>query len=346
MTKIVEREMSFEDFLGNAADDHSGAFAAVRSRLVNRDGLRLVDRVRDLTPVYSRVFRDIAVGYAALICIVGLVCFGESLGVSPFLLAPAGAVLIAYCSLYLASFIHEAAHWNLAPTRRTNDRLCNWLLSWFIGLEVRFYRKVHFEHHRSLGTVHDTEFSYFFALNAVFIAKSLTGIRAVQTLLSYRNSEAAAHRKPSPDKKADADRSALLMPLASASVHGLLVALLWWFGFPAAAAAWLFGIALGLPLLAGVRQILEHRSDTADPRIDYSKINQGASTRLFGGGLFARTFGSAGFNRHLLHHWEPQISYTRLGDLERFLAETPLSTVMDRRRSSYAETFRRLFSLY
>jgi len=35
-----------------------------------------------------------------------------------------------------------------------------------------------------------------------------------------------------------------------------------------------------------------------------------APDRLFGDDFFSCTFGGAGFNRHLLHHWEPQISYT------------------------------------
>jgi hypothetical protein len=100
------------------------------------------------------------------------------------------------------------------------------------------------------------------------------------------------------------------------------------------------------PLLATLRQALEHRDDKARSDIDYAKTDQGAYTRLFGDGWFARTFGGAGFNRHLLHHWEPHVSYTRLADLERFLASTPIAAVMEMRRTSYGEAFRRLFSIY
>ena len=82
------------------------------------------------------------------------------------------------------------------------------------------------------------------------------------------------------------------------------------------------------------------------PGTDYRRSDHGAFTRLFGDGFFASSFGAAGFNRHLLHHWEPQVSYTNLAELERFLEKTPMAEIMDRRRAGYAETFRRLVSLH
>ena len=39
-------------------------------------------------------------------------------------------------------------------------------------------------------------------------------------------------------------------------------------------------------------------------------------TSAKGDGPLASTLGGAGFNRHLLHHWEPKISYTRFRELE------------------------------
>ena len=65
---------------------------------------------------------------------------------------------------------------------------------------------------------------------------------------------------------------------------------------------------------------------------------------MFGDGLIAQTMGGAGYNRHLMHHWEPGVSYTRLPDLERFLADTPLAAVMARRTTTYGRIFRRLFA--
>jgi hypothetical protein len=40
-------------------------------------------------------------------------------------------------------------------------------------IDVRDYRKVHFQHHRALGTVDDSEISYFFPLNLMFFVKGV-----------------------------------------------------------------------------------------------------------------------------------------------------------------------------
>jgi hypothetical protein len=97
------------------------------------------------------------------------------------------------------------------------------------------------------------------------------------------------------------------------------------------------------PFFGSLRQLLEHRDDAAPSTIDFQTQSHGAYTRLFGDDVFSATFGGAGFNRHLLHHWEPQVSYTNLPELEAFLQGTELKRVMDLRRTTYFEIFRRLW---
>ena len=343
--------IAHESVLASSDDDYSNSFVNLRSRLTDHNGVRLIDFVRGLEPKYWRVYFDIGIGYAALIAIIVLVGHGQSVGLSPILLTALGAVLVGYWLQYLSLFIHEAAHWNLTAKKKSNDLLCNLLISWLIGVEVAAYRKVHFPHHRSLGTVHDTEHSYFFPLNLIFIAKTLFGVRSIQTILSYRRT--ASHRPMGSGAKAvqsspagGIGMSAYTVLVAGLTMHGLIVGSLWWFGLTAAAAAWVLGVGAILPFFGSLRQLLEHRCAEARSDVDYSKTDQGACARIFGSGVFASTFGSAGFNRHLLHHWEPQVSYTRLCDLERFLAGTPMRVVVERRRTSYGGAFRKLFSLY
>jgi fatty acid desaturase len=244
-----------------------------------------------------------------------------------------------------AVHIHEASHWNIALDRNTNDLLCNLLMSWIIGLEIKFYRKIHFDHHRHLGTVRDTERSYFFPLNVTFILKGITGISAAQTLLGYFKRSDASHLPAEREKKeTPAPGFAFFAVLASGVViQGSIVVGLWYFGQTAASAAWLIGVGVLIPLVGSVRQILEHRMEDAHSDVDYSEVDQGACTRIFGDSLFARLLGSSGFNRHLLHHWEPQISYTRLAELERFLNDTQMRDILDRRRTTYQAAFRQLF---
>jgi hypothetical protein len=47
----------------------------------------------------------------------------------------------------------------------------------------------------------------------------------------------------------------------------------------------------------------------------------------------------------LLHHWAPQISCTRLRELEAYLMDTAAAPALRERQTTYARTFRALFSI-
>src|SRR5262249_4439719 len=106
---------------------------------------------------------------------------------------------------------------------------------------------------------------------------------------------------------------------------------------------WILGVGSIYPLFHSLRQLLEHRDEDAKKDIDYYKVNHGQINRLFGDSLFANTYGAAGFNRHLLHHWEPQIPYTRLKELEAFLMDTQMVNVLKSRQTTYFRIFLKLF---
>ncbi|HTO80906.1 MAG TPA: fatty acid desaturase [Methylomirabilota bacterium] len=316
-----------------ALEDHSRSFAAFRTRLIGQDGRRYVEFLGELRPDYRRIHRDIGAGYLLLIVSFVLAAAAPSWGVPAWIAAAVGTILIGYWVAYLQLFIHEGAHYNLAPSRTGSDRLCDLAISWMIGTTVAAYRTVHFQHHRELGTTRDSEFTYFFPLDLTFLLKAAFGVRAAEVMLSRLAFNAAGHSKETVRP--------LLICLA---VHGTIVAasLLagWWW----AALAWVLGTGLAFPFFGALRQLLEHRSETADPKADYRKQDHGVCTRLFRDGPLAATFGAAGFSRHLLHHWEPQVSYTNLAQLEAFLDGTELKAVLDARRTTYLATFRRLYS--
>jgi len=129
------------------------------------------------------------------------------------------------------------------------------------------------------------------------------------------------------------------------SIHLCLIAVTYINGYWWGSLAWLLGMFSFFPFFASLRPLLEHRDLNADSKSDYTKNDHGAFTRIFGSDMFSSTFGGAGFNRHLLHHWEPQLSYTNLSQLESFLNDSTstLKYVIDARRSSYMETFFKLF---
>lgn len=98
------------------------------------------------------------------------------------------------------------------------------------------------------------------------------------------------------------------------------------------------------PFFIGLRQLLEHRDEFAKGDVDYHRTPHGAVNRMFGSGPLASTFGGAGFNRHILHHWEPQLSYTRLKELEAYLMDTDFADILRSRRTTYVSIFVRLFN--
>ena len=287
---------------------------------------------RSLVPHYGRVKRDLALGYGALAATLLLAGLARA-PVAGLAVACVAAVSVGYWIAYLQLFIHEAAHYNLASDRRTNDRLADRLICWQVGTSIAAYRRIHAEHHRSLGRDQDSETSYTHPLTISFLLQMVTGIHAARIFLARRN----APRPAKAESRAES-RTPLLTGIAA---HVALLAALLALGAWPAALAWIGGMAVFFPLFATLRQLLEHRPTKADLHL----AGDGAAvTRLFGDGAFARTFGGAGFNRHLLHHLEPQISYTRLAELESYLMTTSAAAALDARRSSYTRTFARLLS--
>jgi fatty acid desaturase len=203
-------------------------------------------------------------------------------------------------------------------------------------LEIGAYRLVHFEHHRRLGTTMDSERSYFDPLNMRFFAEALLGVKGLR-VLSRRSGIVA--RSADPAGAASSTGPARRQKIAAALIHIAVVAAAVAARQYALALAWALGTLSVMPLFVSLRQLLEHRSEEADSHVNYARVDHGAVNRLFGDGPIASTLGGAGFNRHLLHHWEPQISYTRLRDVERYLLRTDAAERVRERQSTYLETF-------
>lgn len=296
-----------------------------RDMLVSRAGVRFNDFKRSLAPRYGRVWFELLCGHAALVLTtVGIVTAYRYRPSLAALIIVIGAVVCGYALAFIVLFFHEAAHYNLARDRALNDRLANILIGVFLGQSIATYRSTHFDHHRYLGTPTDTEHGYFDPLNVTFITESLTGLKTLKRLAA-RNHAAGTR----------IDALMMLGSLLHLTIVGLALRLGQW----PLAVAWTIAIVIVFPFLAAIRQLLEHRSELATPEVDYSVVPHGAVNRMFGSGPVASTFGGAGFNRHLLHHWEPQISCTRLRNLERFVRDTPAAHVLEQGTTSYGWTF-------
>ena len=237
-------------------------------------------------------------------------------------------------------YFHEAAHYNIAPSQKLNDLLAVIFLSPFIGLGVKCYRKSHWQHHLNLGTTRDTETSYYHPLHLKRVLSLLTGFFLFEVLARYsRNFLAGTAKNP---EAGNGGKPILGFLILMAVVQLSLAGILWFYVSIWCALSWLLAVGLVATAFNVLRQTMEHRALSADAASDYNTVDHGAVNRMFGTSLFARLFGSAGFNRHLLHHWDPSVSYTNFDSMERFLLKTELKDVIETSRTTYFATFKAL----
>jgi fatty acid desaturase len=312
------------------AYDFSADFHRLRSTLRSKDDTPYVQFVAGLRPRYDIVRRDIALGYGALLTSSLLIAWLGGYSWIGWAITVLGAAAIGFWIAYLQLFMHEAAHFNLTRDRKRNDLIANVFVCAIAGQEIARYRRVHFQHHRALGQPDDTEQTYATPLTAGFLLKILSGARSIEVI--------GARAKHLSRETDHTTRNSFFSPwiVLTLVLHASVLGSAWWFRNYLFAVAWVAGVGIFFPFFGALRNLLEHR-----PQRTLRETHEAATavTRVFGDDAFSRTFGGAGFNRHLLHHWEPQVSYTNLPDLEQFLATTPLQEVIEARRTTYWRVF-------
>lgn len=299
-----------------------------KTQLINSEGVTYREFVKTLTPEYKTVWGHIALCHFALLILAVFLYLS-----STFQACLIGGVLVGVTLQALHLFMHEGAHYNLAPSRRVNDLIANVFVGCFVGMDIKAYRKSHFEHHRHHGSTMDTEVSYFDALNMTFVACCLLGIQPIKVL---RNRTKSGQAK-------EGAKTSVIVVLFTVLAHAALAGLAAFKGNWCLALAWPFGVFSVFPFLAALRTLLEHRGEHASEDQNYHHIEHGMVNRMFGDGPLASTLGNVGFNRHLLHHWEPQVSYTRLKELEMYLEDTEFQRLLERSRETYIGAFRKLW---
>jgi len=290
---------------------------------------------KGLTPNYGVVWRDMILCAVLLLSGIGAPVYiqlqlGNLLALA---LVPLSAIWIAYWLHSLHLFMHEAAHFGLHPNNHWNDRLANLFICSMIFTDINTYRKVHWQHHLHLGSPEDTENSYFNAMTPAFLVQTLTGIYSIKTLLKY-----SRHEEQMPKTNAGTSLG-LRNTLRSLMIHSIVLILPLTLKCYAAPLSWLVGVAVFFPFFVTIRQVLRHRDENCDPKLNYNEIPHGPVLRSFGNDPISRTFGNAGFNLHLLHHWDPDISYTRLGEMEKYFKQTALAPIIEDSRRSYWGVF-------
>jgi fatty acid desaturase len=305
--------------------------------LCDAQGLRWKDAKKKLRPRYGTVWIDIFLRYALIfVVLVSMLTLHQKMESSfeKAILAVFSALALSLIVANLLLFFHEGAHHNLARSRRVNDLLTNIFLAPFVGLEIGHYRKHHWQHHLYLGTEKDTEISYRTPLSIKQLTLELSGIYHVKAALSYLVQKKVATRS---EPFGVVNRTVLVSLAAFAAFHLTLSVALWVAVGIFPALSWILGVVFFAPLWNRLRQTLEHRPQILQHPLD-------ATTRSFGNSLLAKAFGAAGFNYHLLHHWDPTISYTRLEEMEHFVLQTQLKDAYLNCTDSYPVVLRKLLS--
>ena len=299
------------------------------------DGVSYAVYRNNLSPRYSKVTFDILKGYFFLLLVSALSIFaGIRFYRFWWVIIPISSIITGYIAAYLALFIHEAGHFNIHPGKKMNDRLATVFLCLPFGLSLKSYRKIHWQHHLYLGTVQDTEISYFNALTKLFIVETLTGIHLLRTIMK---------KEKNPILTAEQVKNSRMMLFAGIILHAIIITAALLTGNWPFAVSWVLGFGVFFPFFATIRQILEHRDELAHHATDFYKQPHGKVSRLFVHTILSSSFGSAGFTRHMIHHWDPQISYTRLKDIERFLSNSEkTSGIIQSSRTSYTRVIKKL----
>lgn len=302
---------------------------------VNSNGQKYFEFRKTLQPNYKIVWRDIALAYMAIAFFMFLSWYLEEKILTGFwIVIPLISLIIGYIIAFLQLYCHEAIHFNLHPDKKQNDLLANLFLFSLAGNDIETCRKRHWKHHYFLGTTKDPENAYFKPLSTSLILGFLSGFHFVKNVFIRKMIQI---RKLELHKR-DSFQLILFCVGVILNLSIVLICMLashWQTGI-----IWLLSMTIFFPLFSTVRQILEHRDQWADAKIDYTQVDHGKVTRIFENGFLGRTFGGAGFNRQMLHHLDPEISYTRFDDMEAFLKDCPKFWVdIYRSKTTYFETY-------
>jgi fatty acid desaturase len=281
---------------------------------------------------------------------VGIVCSFLSLFVILFLCNKTdNFFLLIFMSVSLAltqhrilNVVHEGAHYLLSRSRKFNDTFCNFLAGWFILCDVDQYRITHIEHHRNLGSEFDPENAHMEKLDLTWLVSLISGFNTVRRI-SVRK-----QIRSNLGSRATGKPRHLVVPFLGLLLHSLILLFVYNILSFQTLVVWLFSTFFLTPALGILRNLLEHKYvESVDSAIWYQILGREkpadavlkVTTRTFTKSLLSRLYGSMGFTRHLLHHWDPSISFSNLGKVHKFLLETPLEANLRKVDSTFSSTF-------
>lgn len=272
-------------------------------------------------PKYVRTWIEITAHWVTLI---GFLVINLSIDITNLWITICSSAFVAVLLHRLHLFLHEGAHGHLAGSQKLNDVLTNIFVGALVLQDVAAYRSQHMLHHRYLGQDCDPERSYQSPLDLKFIAKTLFGVSALGLLLEKV-------RGPRTNSRG---RFKITVTGGGFLLHLSILTLGLTMDSVSLVISWIVSVGLFFPLIAALRQLLEHSM-----HVDGVGKTSFPVTRIFDRGFLTFLIGAAGFDRHLLHHWDPGIPACRLSEMERSLSRLGFDEILQARRTSYPAVF-------
>lgn len=284
---------------------------------------------KTLQPSYLKnSFPILSTHFLLILCLI-LSANIKEMGILQFVCIASLSVIGGLLAHRILLLVHEGAHFHLAQNRKVNDFLANTLCGVFVATEVKTYRKIHNKHHQDLGQSTDPENSYSEEFDFTWIFAAFSGLKVLRTF-----------------KKRDViepSRGQFTVMVLSISLHLVLLASMIQLELIYSTVFWILGFFVVMPGIAALRNVLEHRFEMpseANPEL-WGTLDPGmhVTTRLFTRKRVSGLLGSVGFDRHLLHHWDPSISSTNLPAVHKFILTTELGGVLRNIPTTYTQAF-------
>jgi fatty acid desaturase len=274
-----------------------------------------VERIRALSELEEvRGLFHVALEWTA---IGGAIWLSEATG-ARFWMYPIVVAFIGGRQHALFHLAHEATHYHLLRNRRWNDWVGDFFLAWPCLHSIPAYRRRHFGHHRSIGTLDDPHISETYSKNPTDwrfpkTPTSLTGwlLRRLAGLSFPRYLRGFARGFPSAPSRA-------FLALKTSYYLGLLVAVGVTQGWRVLLLYWVVPLATWTPMIRDLRLAAEHFA------IDGAEDLLGSQSRTVLPTFLERVFiCSKGTYFHSEHHDYPGVPFYNLRKVHEEMTARP-----------------------
>jgi len=210
-----------------------------------------------------------------------------------FLYYTGGAILFLFTQRELQILVHDSSHFLFSSKRKINDRISNYLIAGFIGMNVVNYRRIHFKHHQFNGSHQDPEHIDYDLIDLedggliMYVVKYVIGLKSIKLLTKYYFGDNLK-------KNINRDKEGTYLNVIMCQLIILLV-LLFFTSNPILYLLWIYIALSWSPLLSSLRFLVEHPGHNDLTRSTVSWV------------LELPFFAPNNFNYHFEHHLWPGV---------------------------------------